>query len=371
MTNFPSNPFNDLGLLPPRGIDLETRPILKQCLAARVALAELKQAANLLPNPGMLINTLPLLEAQASSEIENIVTTADRLFEDLNSQSATDPATREAQRYRQALMEGFSSLSTRPLSTRTAETICSTIKGTSMGVRKVPGTALGNSSTQEVIYTPPVGESLLRDLLGNWERFIHGHEDVDPLIRMAVAHYQFEAIHPFTDGNGRTGRVLNSLMLVEQKLLPLPILYLSRYIIQTKSQYYSRLLDVTREAAWEPWLLYLLQGVENTATWTTDKIALLRRLMTHTAEFVKATVPKTYSHELIVLIFEQPYCRIGNVMDANIAKRQTASRYLKALASINVLKERIVGRDKLYTHPKLLQALTTDEKEFESYTAQP
>ena len=237
--------------------------MLKQCVLARAALAELKQAAELIPNPAMLINTLPLLEARASSEIENIVTTADNLFRHLQADSGADSATREALRYRRALLQGVAALKTRPLTTRTAESICTQIKSVEMSVRKVPGTALANDATGKVVYTPPEGEARIRDLLANWERFLHEEETIEPLVRMAVAHYQFEAIHPFTDGNGRTGRVLNSLFLVEQGLLPLPILYLSRYIIANKADYYRLLLGVTRDGAWEPWLLYMLRAVED------------------------------------------------------------------------------------------------------------
>ena len=195
-------------MLPPKA-ELESKTILKRCIAARVALAELKQAAELIPNPTVLINTLPLLEARASSEIENILTTTDRLFQFREMDDAADAPTKEALRYSRALLEGFQSLAKRPLATRTAEEVCSRIKGVPMQVRKVLGTALARS-TGEVVYTPPVGEDLLRSLLANWERFLHEATDTDPLIRLAVAHYQFEAIHPFTDGNGRTGRVLNS-----------------------------------------------------------------------------------------------------------------------------------------------------------------
>jgi Fic family protein len=369
----PDQPYNDLPLLPPQ-IDLETKAILKQCITARAALAELKQAAELIPNTGILINTLPLLEARASSEIENIVTTADKLFRHLRAEGTADPATREALRYRHALLEGFSALESRPLGTRTAETVCTKVKGTEMSVRRVPGTALVNQVTNEVIYTPPETETRLRELLANWERFLHGAdrlpaERLDPLIRMSVAHYQFEAIHPFTDGNGRTGRVLNSLFLVEQELLPMPILYLSRYIIAHKLDYYRLLLGVTHgndQSGWEPWLLFMLRGVEETATWTTAKIAAIRRLAQETAELVRDTLPKIYSRELVDVVFEQPYCRISNVVEAGIAGRQAASRYLKAIVSIGVLREQAFGREKLFVHSKLLDLLTRDENDPDS-----
>lgn len=341
--------------------------MLKQCISARAALAELKQAAELIPNPGMLINTLPILEARASSEIENIVTTADKLFQHLQAEGAADAATREALRYRHALLEGFGSLKARPLGTRTAEAICSRIRGIEMRVRRVPGTTLANQATGQVIYTPPGTEARIRELLANWERFMHEAEEIDPLVRMAVAHYQFEAIHPFTDGNGRTGRILNSLFLVEQGLLPLPILYLSRYVIAHKPDYYRLLLAVTRVGDWTPWVLFMLRGVEETSIWTTAKIAAIRKLAADTAEYVRETLPKIYSRELVDLLFEQPYCRIVNLVESGIVARQAASRYLKALVSAGVLREQARGREKLFVQPKLLTLLTDDSNTIEPY----
>ena len=363
----PDAPYNALPDLPP-AMDLETRLVLKQCIPARAALAELKQAAGLIPNQGMLINTLPLLEAQASSEIENIVTTTDKLFQFQNIDERADPITREALRHSSALLEGFHALKRHPLNTRTAEQVCTRIKGIQMQVRRIPGTALASGRSGTVIYTPPVGEDLLRTKLANWERFLHQARDVDPLIRMAVGHYQFEAIHPFTDGNGRTGRVLNSLFLIQEGLLTLPILYLSRYIIANKADYYRLLIGVTREQAWEAWVLYILKGVEETATWTTAKIAAIRSLQAMTVEHVKQAAPKIYSHELVDLIFELPYCRIQNVIDRNIARRQAASRYLKQLSDIGVLKEVTAGREKLFIHPKLMQLLTRDGNRIAPYS---
>ncbi len=358
-------PFNELPLLPP-ATDLETKAILKQCIPARAALAELKQAAERIPNQGMLINTMPLLEAQASSEIENIVTTSDRLFQYRHAAETADPATKEALRYSQSLLDGYRALTKRPLSTRTAEQVCSMIKGIEMRVRRVPGTALARA-TGEIVYTPPVGEDLLRNLLANWEKFLHEARDLDPLIRMAVGHYQFEAIHPFTDGNGRTGRVVNSLFLIQENLLTLPILYLSRYIIQHKADYYRLLLKVTIEQAWEEWVLYILKGVEETALWTTAKIGAIRTLSAHTVDYVRTKLPKFYSLELINLLFERPYCRIQNVVEAKIAERRAASRYLKQLAEIGVLEEKVVGREKLFLHPKFLKLLIRESNTFAEY----
>ncbi|MBI4984827.1 MAG: Fic family protein [Rhodocyclales bacterium] len=362
----PERPYNAMPLLPPAA-EVETRAVLRACITARAALAELKQAAHLIPNQTMLVNTLPLLEARASSEIENIVTTTDELFRHAGNETQANAATKEALRYGRALFEGFAALRKKPLCTRTAEQICTTIKGVDMSVRRTPGTTLMNDKSGEAIYTPPEGEALLRDLLANWERYLHNETELDPLIRMAVGHYQFEAIHPFTDGNGRTGRVLNSLFLIEQGLLTLPILYLSRYIINHKADYYRLLLQVTREQDWEPWLLYILRGVEETASWTTSKIAAIRALSDLTAEYVRARLPKVYSHELVSLLFELPYCRIGSLTEKGIAKRQTASVYLKQLADIGVLKEQEAGKEKLFIHPKLMQLLTRDDDKVAAY----
>ncbi len=354
----PDRPYNQLPLLPPP-VDIETRAILKACIEARAALAELNVAGQLIPNQAVLINSIPLLEAQASSEIENIVTTTDRLFRFANvAEDKADPATKEALRYRTALYEGFALLAGRPLSTATAVQICRTIKGVEMDVRATPGTALVNEANGRVIYTPPEGNALLRDQLANWERYLHDALDVDPLVRMAVTHYQFEAIHPFSDGNGRTGRVLNLLFLVEQGLLSIPVLYLSQYIIKHKADYYRLLLEVTTDAAWEPWILYMLEAVQVTAVWTSAKIRAIRQLLESVAEKIRLDAPKIYSRELVELIFLQPYCRIGNVVAAGIAQRQSASRYLKRLCDIGVLEERLAGREKLFVNPILLRLLT-------------
>ncbi len=355
----PDMPYNDLPPLPPAA-DVESRPILKACIEARVALAQLKVAGDLIPNQTVLINTIPILEAQASSAIENVVTTTDRLFRfaDRAADARADPATKEALRYRTALHEGFRRLAERPITTATAIRICRTIRGVETDIRSTPGTALANEATGEVIYTPPENQSRLRDLLANWERYLHEHEETDPLIRMAVAHYQFEAIHPFTDGNGRTGRVLNLLFLVEKDLLKLPILYLSGYIIRRKADYYRLLLNVTTEAAWEEWVLFMLSAVLETARWTTAKIAAIRDLLDQTAETVRREAPKVYSRELAELIFVQPYCRINNLVEAKIAQRQSASVYLKKLAAIGVLEERKIGREKLFINPAFLKLLT-------------
>jgi Fic family protein len=363
MTDFdPKLPYNDLPLLPPPEEQIETKAILKQCISARVALAELKQAAELIPNSAVLVNALPLLEARASSEIENIVTTTDKLFEFADiAEDRADAATKEALRYRTALYEGTKMVQRRMLTTDMAIHIVSTVKGMELDLRAKSGTTLKNRASGEVIYTPPVGQDLLQKLLDNWADFMHNSTDIDPLVRMAIQHYQFEAIHPFADGNGRAGRIINILFLVEQGLLDSPILYLSRFIISNKAAYYLLLKDVTHKQAWEPWISFILEGVEETCIWTTDKIKAIRELMKHTSEYVHAKLPKTYSWELVELLFQQPYCRIGNLVDANIAKRQTASTYLKQLCDIGVLQEVKSGRENIFVHPKYIELLNGEE----------
>lgn len=356
----PSKPYNDLPLLPPKA-DIETRAVLKACIEARAALAELKQAGKLIPNQAVLINSIPLLEARSSSEIENIVTTADRLFLYSGAESGADAPTKEALRYRTALRLGFEQITgpfARPLSTSTAVLVCRAIKHVELDVRKTPGTTLINGATGAVVYTPPQGEVRLRKLLANWERFIHEAEAIDPIVRMAVQHYQFEAIHPFVDGNGRTGRILNLLFLVEKDLLELPILYLSRAILKRRADYYRLLNAVTSHESWEEWIQFMLQAVVETARWTTEKINAIHRLLDATSTYLREVAPAIYSRELAELIFVQPYCRISNVVEAGLARRETASIYLKRLSDVGVLGEQKSGREKLYINLRLLELLT-------------
>ncbi|AWV08627.1 protein adenylyltransferase Fic [Marilutibacter maris] len=363
----PRRPYNTLPELPPAA-EIESKPVLKACIEARAALAELKAVGGLIPSQAVLINTIPLLEAQASSEIENIVTTSDALFRfSQMEERADDRATKEALRYRGALHRGFQSIRERPLNTNTAVMVCSWIKGGDMQIRRVSGTALSNAATGEVIYTPPEGEALLREKLANWERFIHEATTVDPLVRMAVAHYQFEAIHPFLDGNGRTGRVLNLLMLVELGLLDQPVLYLSRHILRNRPEYYARLQAVTRDGAWEAWIGFMLAAVTDTARWTTAKVRAIRQLQAEATAFVKARAGKIHSRELVDVLFEQPYCRIQNLVEAGVAKRQTASVYLKQLVDIGMLREVRMGREKLFIHPGFVRLLTSDEHPVSAY----
>lgn len=349
-------PYNDLPLLPPP-VDLETKAVLKQAIVANRMLANLRGLAAQIPNQGVLINSIVLQEARLSSEIENIVTTNDELYRaDADPDGKTDPHTKEVLRYRQALNYGFRELSQRPLTTNLFIDIVRIIKEVDFGVRRVPGTALKNAHG-EVVYTPPVGEAVIRDKLSNLEQFIHAQDDLDPLVKMAVMHYQFEAIHPFEDGNGRTGRILNLLYLVEQGLLDIPVLFLSRYIIANKAGYYDGLRGVTEQQAWEPWILFMLQAVESTAQQTFDQVTRIRALMEQVREQVHQQAPGIYSKDLIEVIFRHPYTKIQFLVDAGIAKRQTASNYLQTLAGLGVLRASKQGREMYYINDALFAEL--------------
>ncbi|MFU8829455.1 MAG: Fic family protein [Phycisphaerales bacterium] len=358
--NEPSQPYDDLPPLPPQQ-DLETKPVLKACLAATRALAELKGAGGLIPDQTILINAIPLQEAKASSEIENIVTTQDDLFSaDIDDTNAGDPATKEVLRYRTALREGYEALqSGGTLSLEVIRQLCSTIQGKAMPFRADgENVSIGNPVARTISYTPPSGGEAVLGLLQNLESFLGEPSDsLDPLIRMAVAHYQFEAIHPFKDGNGRTGRILNILCLIQSGLLDIPVLYLSRHIIENKERYYTLLRSVTEQEDWESWLLYMLEGVESTARWTTGRIHAIRELFDQTVERVRTEEQTIYSKELVELIFRRPYCKIGFVVDAGLAKRQTASVYLQKLEALGILESEKRGRETVYRHPALLKVL--------------
>jgi Fic family protein len=368
LRNDPRRPYDHLPLLPPPG-DLETKTVLKACVRARALLAELRTAGQLIPDEKVLINTIPLLEAKDSSEIENVVTTHDDLFRQaVLDEGEADAATKEALRYRTALYAGVAALQRQPLTTRTAVDICCAIKAVDMNVRATPGTTLMNTYTGEVVYTPPQGAERIRDLMANWERFINEPSDLDPLVRMAIQHYQFEAIHPFTDGNGRTGRILNVLTLIQDGLLTQPTLYLSRHILRTRGEYYRLLGGITATGDWEPWLLYMLTAVEQTTGWTMQKIRSIRDLMVHTSIYVaRSQNLPLHSRSLIDVIFAQPYCRIGHLVERGIAKRQTASVYLQELVRLGVLQERKYGRDKLFVHRRYIDLLASDAHDFERY----
>lgn len=351
-----NQPYNDLPLLPP-AMELETKAVLKQAIAANRVLANLRGLAAQIPNQGVLINSIVLQEARLSSEIEHIVTTNDELYRaDVDADGKTDPHTKEVLRYRQALNFGFRQLKERPLSTNLFIDIVRTIKQVDLGVRRVPNTALKNT-LNEVVYTPPVGEAVIREKLANLEQFIHTQDGLDPLVKMAVMHYQFEAIHPFEDGNGRTGRIVNLLYLVEQGLLDIPVLFLSRYIIANKPGYYEGLRGVTERQDWESWILYMLRAVESTAQQTFDQVTRIRLLMEQVREQVQQQAPGIYSKDLIEAIFQHPYTKIQFLVDANIAKRQTASSYLQTLAGLGVLRSNKQGREMYYINDALFSEL--------------
>ncbi|MCK9201730.1 MAG: Fic family protein [Gallionella sp.] len=353
-------PYNDLPLLPPKA-ELETRDILKQVTASSRALADLRGLARMIPNQGILINGIVLQEARLSSEIENIVTTSDELYRAAaDADGGSDPSAKEVLRYREALWHGFQEIRQRPLTTNLFIEIVRIIKKTDLDVRKTTGTKLANHKTSEVIYTPPEGEAVIRNKLANLEQFLYPDPDdgLDPLIRLAVMHYQFEAIHPFPDGNGRTGRILNILLLVEHKLLDIPVLYLSRYILENRASYYEGLRRVTEEGAWENWVLYILKAIETTARETQDRVQQILTLMEDVRVEVQEKAPRIYSKDLIEIVFRHPYCKIKFVEEAGKTTRQTASAYLKVLSELGILRLHKMGRDVYYINDQLLHVLT-------------
>lgn len=359
----PTVAYDDLPPLPPKA-DVETKPILKAAIEARAALAALDQAAQRIPNPTVLLNSLPLLEAQASSEIENIVTTADDLFAFAQHEAgAKSLATRETLRYRAALFAGIDLTRTRPLSMKTAVEVCSIIQGREVDVRFAPGTFIGNAVTKEAVYTPPNGKPVLMKMLSDWAGFVNSDDELDPLIRMALAHYQFEAIHPFSDGNGRTGRIMNVLMLLEAGVLTHPILYLSRYFIAHRQDYYRLLLEVTSAGAWEDWILFVLEGVRRTAGSTIAKIDGISDLQAEVMAAIRTATRAGANADLLAVLFEQPYSRIANVVERCHVSRPTATSWLNALVAAGVLDDVRVGRERLFINTAFFALLVRDEGE--------
>jgi Fic family protein len=359
MTFDPETPYNDLPVLPSKE-QVETSVVLKKAIAAARALGELKGLGQTIPNQAMLVDSVVLQEAKDSSAIENIFTTNDVLFRSYAAKTShIDAATKEVLRYREALWEGFETIKGRPvLSTNLLISIVQRIKENSAGIRNVPGTVIASGTTGEIIYTPPEGEEVLRDKLSNLEQFMHADDGMEPLVKLALIHYQFEAIHPFADGNGRTGRVLGILFLTYKGLLDLPVLYLSRYIVEHKQDYYVLLRDVTENGTWEPWILYMLDAVEQMSLVTRDRILAIRALMGQTMELVRTRLPKIYSKELVELLFRQPYTKGQFVVDAGIAKRQTAAEYLKGLEALGILKAQRVNKEMLYLNVGLYELLS-------------
>ncbi len=352
-------PHNTLPLLPPKQ-DVETKAVLKKSISANKALAKLAGSARQLPNPSIFINTIGLQEARASSEIENIITTNDKLYEALASQmKVTDHATKEVLYYQDALWQGYDIIRKKGIfTTNLFIELVNIIKQNRSGIRNTPGTKISNPATGEIVYTPPEGEKIIRDLLRNLEEYMNlNDEGTDPLIKMAVSHYQFESIHPFTDGNGRTGRILNILYLVQNGLLDIPILYLSKYIIEYKREYYAGLRGVTEKGEWEKWILYMLDAVENTAGITQHKIEDLLKSMEETGNILKKKLPKIYSRELVEIIYKLPYCKRQFLTEAKIAQLKTAGVYLTQLEKAGILKSIRVGKEKLYMNKRLVDIL--------------
>ena len=325
-------PYNDLPTLPPQH-DIETKAILKKAIRANAALAELRGWSFNQSNPLLLLQSLTLQEAKSSSEIENVVTTNDEIYQALAApeDNKISPAAKEVLHYKEAMWYGYNKLKEEyPLTINLFIDLFRIVKHRDDGVRTVPGTVLKNSYN-EVVYTPPDNKDDILRLLSNLERYINIEDDVDPLIKLAVMHYQFECIHPFPDGNGRVGRIINVLYLIQEKLLSFPILYLSNYIINNKTEYYKALKNVTENEEWEPWILYILEAIEATSKNTLRTIQDIYIAQNETLEQMRRDVPEFCSKELVELLYEQPYCKIGFLIDRNIAKKQTASRYLKKL----------------------------------------
>ena len=354
----PATPFNELPLLPP-AIDLENVTILKKIITASRALSELKGAITNLPNPTLFIDTINLQEAQASSAIENIITTEDELYRaSVSEQKNDNPATKEVIHYKDALWYGIAQLNKRPLlTTNLFVAIVQIIKENQAGIRNAPGTQLKNPATGKVVYTPPEGEAVIREKLKNLEDYIHAEDSIDPLVKMAVIHYQFEAIHPFFDGNGRTGRIILLLYLKLTGLLDLPALYLSDYIIQHKNDYYTYLRKITEEGDWQGWVLYMLDMVEQTAYKGRRQITHIEELMNGMGIQIQEKLPRLYSKDLMEVIFKLPYTKRSHLVSAGIGNLKTSGSYLFELEKAGFLKSEQVGREKLYLNYQLLDIL--------------
>lgn len=356
--NQPESPA--LPLLPDIG-DIETKPVLKKLARAHQALAELKGVAASMPNQSILVSTLSLQEAKDSSEIENIVTTHDDIYRSDNaSRHFVTLAAKEVHNYAAALRAGFEQVKKSGLITlNDVLAIQAGIEENSAGFRKLPGTALKNDQTGETIYTPPQHTDDIAALMANLERFINTPDlcDWDPLTRMAIIHHQFESIHPFYDGNGRTGRVINILYLVQQGLLDTPMLYLSRYINQHKADYYRLLQAVREDGDWEAWLLFMLEGIEQTAVQTTALVAGIKSIMQAHKHKLRAELPKIYSQDLINNLFRHPYTKIDFVMAELMVHRNTATKYLDELVRIGLLSKHKLGKDNYYLNDALFALL--------------
>jgi len=338
--------------------NIETTRVLKKTISANRALAKLNGVAKIIPNQAILVNSLVLQEAKDSSEIENIITTHDELYlASLNITDITNEA-KEVQNYSLALLKGYDLVQKNQLLLKKyIVTIQVELEKNSAGVRKQSGTNLKNAHTGEVIFTPPQDYETIQNLLNNLESFINEPNDTDPLVNMAIIHYQFETIHPFYDGNGRTGRIINILYLILKDLLDIPILYLSRYIIKNKSDYYRLLQEVRTESSMEEWILYMLDGVEQTSLETIDLVENIYTLMQHIATLLKEKLPKIYSKDLVEILFMHPYTKIDFLVEQLGVSRQTASKYLKELETLGVVKSIQIKNSKFFINLELFAML--------------
>ncbi|RKD17217.1 hypothetical protein BCY91_03500 [Pelobium manganitolerans] len=363
MKGFDKNkPFNALAPLPPKA-DLENVEVLKATIQANKLLAELKGYCQTLPNPNLLLNTIVLQESKESSAIENIVTTQDELYKETLRISDTlkNAAAKEVIQYREAMYWGLEQMhKSGIISTNLLVGVMQRLRNTDENIRKTTGTKLANPSNNQVVYTPPEGEEVIREKLKALENFVNdnGLSDLDSLIKMALIHYQFEAIHPFSDGNGRTGRILNVLYLINQNLINLPVLYLSYYIIQNKSDYYRLLREVTELGNWKEWVLFIVKGVGETSALTLNKINAILELKSASEEKIKKALKASYSRELSDLLYSYPYIKIKILEENGIAKRQTASEYLKKLEKTGFLESVKIGKETYYINKGLMQILS-------------
>jgi len=346
-------------LLPFNDYDLKTPKILEALNEATRSLAELKGIASSIPNQHILINAITINEAKDSSAIENIVTTHDSIYKVLTESGFKEEAAKEVVDYRSAIWRGYEIIKEKGfISTNVIVELQSMIEPNKTGIRKTPGTNLVNSKTGEIIYTPPQAESEIRDLLKNLEDYINNNGDeVDPLIKMALIHYQFETIHPFYDGNGRTGRILNVLYLVLNNLLTSPILYLSNYINKSKDTYYKLFNEFRENNKYEEWIIYILKGIEITSKNTIDLIKQIQNEMESYKEKFMTKLPKIYSDELLYSLFYEVYTRINYIENRCGVTRQTATTYLNSLVDNGLLEYEKVGRESIYKNTRLINLL--------------
>ena len=336
---------------------LETRPVLKKLAAAHRHLAELKGVVRSIPNETILISTLTLQEAKDSSEVENIVTTHDELFK-TDFATAYDPAAKEVKSYAVALSQGFDKVrQTGLLRLQDILDIQQTLEENRAGLRKLPGTELKNLTTGAVVYSPPQNPEQVESLMTNLVDYLNDEplSGNDPLVKMAVIHFQFESIHPFYDGNGRTGRIINMLYLVAQQLLDLPVLYLSRYVIRNKAQYYARLQAVRDNQDWESWLLFILEAVEQTSKETTALIEAIKEHMQTVKHRMRDELPKIYSQDLLNNMFCHPYTKIEFLERDLGVSRLTAAKYLDQLCEKGFLVKQKMGRSNYYINQPLVK----------------